>query len=136
MAQRAFFLNTLHEGVKPEDYEQWLRDVDYPFARALPTIIRYDVSRIEGNLFGSEGEAPCQYLEVIDITGANEIVMATDGYIEPRSTLAESEMLLAERIARDPLMIDGTPQTKGVQPGANSFDDRLYLRVALVPAGD
>lgn len=30
--------------------------------------------------------------------------------------------------------IDGTPQTKGVQPGANSFDDRLYLRVALVPA--
>ncbi len=31
-------------------------------------------------------------------------------------------------------MIDGTPQTKGVQPGANSFDDRLYLRVALVPA--
>ena len=68
MAQRAFFLNTLHEGVKPEDYEQWLRDVDYPFARALPTIIRYDVSRIEGNLFGSEGEAPCQYLEVIDIT--------------------------------------------------------------------
>ena len=39
-------------------------------------------------------------------------------------------------LARDPLMIDSPPQTKGVAPDANSFDDRLYLRVALVPAGD
>ena len=58
MAQRAFFLNTLHEGVKPEDYEQWLRDVDYPFARALPTIIRYDVSRIEGKPLRQRGRSP------------------------------------------------------------------------------
>ena len=72
MAQRVFFLNTLHEGVKGEDYEQWLRDVDYPFARALPTIIRYETTRIDGNLFGSEGEPPCQYLEVIDITNIED----------------------------------------------------------------
>ncbi len=68
MAQRAFFLNTLQEGVTPEKYEQWLREVDYPFARAQPTIVRYDVTRIDGNLFGTEGDLPCQYLEVVDIT--------------------------------------------------------------------
>ena len=54
---------------------------------------------------------PDELIEVIDITDAHEIVMATDGYIEPRRTLAESEEPLAERIARDPLMIDGNPQT-------------------------
>ena len=30
-------------------------------------------------------------------------------------------------------MIDSPPPTKGVAPGANSFDDRLYLRVRLMP---
>ena len=34
---------------------------------------------------------PDELIEVIDITDAHEIVMATDGYIEPRRTLAESE---------------------------------------------
>jgi hypothetical protein len=68
MAQRAFFLNTLHEGVDPADYERWVREVDYPFARAQPTIQRYEVTRLEANLFGSEGDLPCQYLEVIDVT--------------------------------------------------------------------
>ena len=86
----------------------------------------FGVGRIDGT------HTPDELIEVIDVTGADEIVMATDGYLEPRRTLAESEELLTERIARDPLMIDGTPQTKGVAPGANSFDDRLYLRVRLV----
>lgn len=68
MAERAFFLNTLHPHVKPEDYEAWVRDVDYPFARALPTIARYDVTRIDGGVFGWEGDLPCQFLEVVDVT--------------------------------------------------------------------
>ncbi|MEV6645479.1 hypothetical protein [Amycolatopsis sp. NPDC051371] len=38
--------------------------------------------------------------------------------------------LLAARLARDPLMID-PPETKGLRPAANSFDDRAYLRVRL-----
>jgi hypothetical protein len=68
MAQRAFFLNTLHEGVDPADYEKWVREVDYPFARAQPTITRYEVATLKGNLFGTEGDLPCQFLEVVDIT--------------------------------------------------------------------
>src|SRR5258708_6467849 len=67
MAQRAFFLNSLREGVDPRDYERFVREVDYPFARALPTIQSYVVTRIDGLLQG-EGEPPCQYLEVVEIT--------------------------------------------------------------------
>jgi hypothetical protein len=28
-------------------------------------------------------------------------------------------------------MIEDPPETKGLRPGANSFDDRTYLRLAL-----
>ena len=34
MAQRVFFLNRLHAGVDPPEYEDWIRRVDYPVARA------------------------------------------------------------------------------------------------------
>jgi hypothetical protein len=104
MAQRAFFLNTLHEGVKPEDYEQWLRDVDYPFARALATINRYDVTRIDGNLFGTEGDAPCQYLEVVDITNVEDYEKGAAGpefeaFLKEWSTyVADSTMVWGEVI--------------------------------------
>jgi hypothetical protein len=62
--------------------------------------------------------------------GVREVVITTDGYPEPAPTLAEAERLLAERLARDPLMLE-PPETKGKRPAANSFDDRAYLRVAL-----
>ena len=68
MAHRAFFLNTLHPNVDPADYERWVREVDYPFARAQPTITRYEVTTLRGNLFGGDADLPCQYLEVVDIT--------------------------------------------------------------------
>lgn len=86
---------------------------------------QFGTGRIDGT------STPDELVDVIDVTAASEVVMATDGYIEPHGTLDESEQLLAERIGRDPLMIEAPPQTKGVAPGANSFDDRLYLRVAL-----
>ncbi len=102
MAQRAFFLNTLHDGVTPADYERWLREVDYPFARAQPAIRRYDVTRIDGNLFGSEGEAPCQYLEVIDITDVEAYEQGAQGpefeafLKEWQAYVAESNMVWGE----------------------------------------
>ena len=85
------------------------------------------VGRIDGT------HTPDALIEVIDIGSATEVILATDGYIDPRPTLDESEQLLAARIAADPLMIDSPAQTKGVCIGGNSFDDRVYLRVRLVP---
>ena len=67
MAQRVFFLNRLHEGADPAEYEAWIRRVDYPVARAQGAIASYTVTRIDGTLAG-EGESPYDYLEVIEIT--------------------------------------------------------------------
>jgi hypothetical protein len=60
---------------------------------------------------------------------AREVVIASDGYLEVSATLAETEAKLASRLARDPMMVEAPPATKGVAPGAVSFDDRAYLRV-------
>lgn len=65
-----FFLNKLREGVKPEDYEQWIREVDYPTARALPPIKSYVVARIGGTLDGKE--SPYPYIERVEITDLAE----------------------------------------------------------------
>jgi REDY-like protein HapK len=66
MAHRVFFLNRLREGVDPQDYERFVREIDYPFARSLPTIRSYVVTRLDGLFEG--GEAPYDYLEVVEIT--------------------------------------------------------------------
>jgi hypothetical protein len=67
MAQRAFFLNKLRSEADPADYERFVREVDYPFARRLPTVRSYVVTRLDGAVSG-EGGLPCDYLEVVEIT--------------------------------------------------------------------
>lgn len=71
MAQRVFFLNRLQEGVSTADYEEWVRRVDYPVARRQPAIESYVVTRLDGHVV-EEGEAPYQYLEVIEVTSIEE----------------------------------------------------------------
>ena len=77
MAQRAFFLNRLRPDVDPAAYEQFVRDVDYPFARKLPSIVSYVVTRIDGMLEG-DAEPPYHYLEVVEITDLDEYRAALD----------------------------------------------------------
>lgn len=66
MAERVFFLNRLREGAAAADYERWIREVDYPFARSLKSIRSYVVTRLHGTLDG--GPSPYGYLEVVEIT--------------------------------------------------------------------
>jgi uncharacterized protein (TIGR02118 family) len=66
MAQRVFFLNKLRDGVDPAAYERFVREVDYPLARRVPTIKSYVVTRLDGLWEG--GDAPYNYLEVVEIT--------------------------------------------------------------------
>ena len=49
-----FFLNKLRDGASADDYERWIREVDYPTARALPQIKSYIVAKIDGTLDGKE----------------------------------------------------------------------------------
>ena len=61
-----YVITTLKPGVKPEDYERWLREYDYRVAATLPSIISYRTHRIEGPISGAE-HAGWHYIERIEV---------------------------------------------------------------------
>ncbi len=72
---------------------------------------------------------PPEMIDVFEIPAGAEVIIATDGYCDPRPTLRRSEEVLARSIAADPLRIGPPPGTKAVLPSNISFDDRTYVRV-------
>lgn len=65
-----FFLNKLRAGVPGEDYERWVREVDYPTARSLDTITSYVVARMTATLDGTS--PPYDYIERVEITDIDD----------------------------------------------------------------
>jgi len=61
-----YVLTTLKAGVRPEDYERWLREYDYRVAKTLPSIISYRTHRIVGPISGAES-AEWSYIERIEV---------------------------------------------------------------------
>lgn len=61
-----YVITTLKNGVKPEDYERWLREYDYRVAKTLPSIISYRTHRIDGPINGAE-RAGWHYIERIEV---------------------------------------------------------------------
>jgi len=61
-----YVITTLKNGVKPEEYERWLREYDYRVAKTLPSIISYRTHRIEGPINGAE-RAGWHYIERIEV---------------------------------------------------------------------
>jgi hypothetical protein len=81
---------------------------------------------------------PGRYLTVLDLDETvTEVVLASDGYLSPGPTLRDAEAELSASLAADPLRIGLHASTKAAPDGANSFDDRTYvrLRVQNPPAG-
>ncbi|GAC1313391.1 MAG: hypothetical protein NVSMB2_01220 [Chloroflexota bacterium] len=70
-----FFLNRLHSHITREEYEHWIRSVDYPTARTISSIIDYKVSRIDALLEGGQ-QPPYEYIEQVVIS--NPESYATD----------------------------------------------------------
>lgn len=70
-------------------------------------------------------------VKVVPLKGSREVVLASDGYPFLKSTLAESEIALADLIANDPQCVHDFIATKGLVDGNKSFDDRTYIRLAL-----
>ena len=71
---------------------------------------------------------PIDKVRIIDVSGAAEIVLATDGYPDLCPTLLENEQALARQLSEDPLCISRFKATKGLMRGNQSFDDRTYIR--------
>lgn len=74
---------------------------------------------------------PDKFVDVIPAAGAQEIVLASDGYPFLFATLAQSEEKLAHVLRDDPLLYKIHRSTKGMQAGQVSFDDRSYLRFSV-----
>lgn len=73
---------------------------------------------------------PDEFIEVVAIAGATEVILASDGYPDLRPTLDETEAALRANLSADPAAIgDFWHVGKSLRPGANSMDDRAYLRL-------
>lgn len=66
-----FLISTLKPGVKEEDYEQWVREVDYPFVGSKPNYLAYEVHRIRRPIAGAEDEG-WQYIERMEVASLEQ----------------------------------------------------------------
>jgi hypothetical protein len=66
VATRIFLLEKLHDSVDPADYERFVRERAYPFARGLPSVESYVVTRVDGRI--DAPEPPYAFLEVLDVS--------------------------------------------------------------------
>ncbi len=74
---------------------------------------------------------PDDLIEVIPIPATtHEVVLTSDGYLEPAMSLARSESRLKELVKADPAAVDELWRIgKPFRAGFNAPDDRAYLRI-------
>ena len=119
-----------------ETIESLLRD-DKGRAFIFPLLARQHLfaNRADAGDFGfgvmNGADIPEKFIDIIDASGAQDIVLASDGYPALYPTLAESEAALAQVLRDDPLLFRLHKSTKGMQAGQVSFDDRSYLRFTV-----
>mmetsp|Transcript_38429 Transcript_38429/g.44781 ORF Transcript_38429/g.44781 Transcript_38429/m.44781 type:complete len:297 (+) Transcript_38429:3-893(+) len=71
-------------------------------------------------------------IETYDVPlDTKHIILASDGYPTLFPSLEKTEEDLMTIIQEDPLMFDKHLSTKGVRPGAESFDDRTYVCIDI-----
>lgn len=58
----------LREGVAPERFESWVRDVDYATCPQLPGVVAFAVLRVPD----AEAASPGEYFEIIEVTGRED----------------------------------------------------------------
>lgn len=76
------------------------------------------------------GEKICEeMIKIYPVKEGNKVILCTDGYPVVGKSWEESEAILEEILIKDPLLIGEYKSTKGIQPGANSFDDRTWVEI-------
>lgn len=131
-ARAAYLHCLLAEGHQAAD----LAREDPGRALVLPVLQRQSLlaNRFEAGPLGfgvlDGRRVPDRFIEVFPLgEDALEVTMASDGYLSAAERLAQAEQELAASLCVDPLRIGAHPSTKGLAPGATSFDDRTYLRL-------
>lgn len=61
-----FLISTLKPGVDPAEYEQWVRERDYPLVASKSNFLSYRVHRIEGPIDGA-ADSGWMYVERIEV---------------------------------------------------------------------
>jgi hypothetical protein len=75
---------------------------------------------------------PARHIKQIDLPlEPTTVCLATDGYQRVFDNLEQTETVLRDTITKDPLMIAGHPETKGVYSDQSSFDDRTYVKMTI-----
>ncbi|MFI7135548.1 hypothetical protein ACIBQ1_58560 [Nonomuraea sp. NPDC050153] len=135
-ARAAYLHCLLLQGERPED----LAAGDPGRALIRPVLERQAVlaNRDDAGPFGYgllDGRpVPERFVETFALTDdVCEVVLASDGYLGPARTLSGAEAELQVSLRADRLRIMEHAATKAVAAGAESFDDRSYLRLSRRP---
>ncbi len=65
-------LFNLKPGQSEADYEKWAKEVDIPTVTTLRSVQDFKVYRSEG-LFGSDAKSPYRYVEILQVTSAEDL---------------------------------------------------------------
>jgi hypothetical protein len=66
MSTGIFFRSRLKAGADRDAYERWVHEVDLPVVREIPTVLSYEVVRIDGPW--RDGDVPYDYVECIEVS--------------------------------------------------------------------
>lgn len=77
-----------------------------------------------------------EQVAVIPVPAGSCVTLSSDGYPVLRESLEKSETALQEILARDPFCYKENLQTKGIQSGNASYDDRCYLQFRTEDTGE
>lgn len=89
METQTLFFNRLKSGVVAADYERWVRDRDYPTARALSMIVHYEILRLEQPSLPGGIDVPADYLEIVTVTSFEDYEAELQGMPGREKFLAE-----------------------------------------------
>ena len=87
--RQTLFFNRLKADVAAEDYESWVRERDYPTARALPAITRYEILKLNEPIRSGGLQVPADYLEIVTVTSFEEYDAQLQGMAGREAFVAE-----------------------------------------------
>ena len=64
------WFSRLQPDVAPEDYERFVREIDYPATERIPSIVRYRSLRVHGPAIGDEA-LPYDFVDIAEISDIN-----------------------------------------------------------------